>query len=443
MGGSAAALGVGVAAGHSLALGIGVLGVLVVSYIVILEPFVGVVILAALTPVTAALKRGLVVPHLRPSEALIVWLAPLVILSARRPVRPWGRLEWLGLAYAGGTLLLGGFDVWRRDAPFDSSNLDGMLGPLEYMALLRAVRVGVRTERQANVVVRALLLMSVPVCLFALLQGFGVSWAQHLSHVLTGVDDGHPSRATGPFTNWQVLAGYLLSVGLIAVSVAAFRAERIFTVAIAVALAVLIAAGLARTLTIGALAGFTVGSGALIVMGRRMRVDARRLLWFVGLGIVVLGVVLATRYQQEFVARPGQASNGIVPNTVMDRIHNWIQQYLPALSGRWVTGYGPQIPPDVTWKYTDSVYVTIILRGGLLLFALYAALMTGFVGVARSAKAAVPEAQAIATALLVLVLVLVPLQTIATYFTTSGLPEVTWILASLASILVARRTART
>jgi len=145
--------------------------------------------------------------------------------------------------------------------------------------------------------------------------------------------------------------------------------------------------------------------------------------------------VLAARFQQQFHAAVGQASTGIIPRTLVSRYDIWTQQYFPALSGRWVAGFGPDIPANVTWKYTDSVYVTMVLRGGLILLALYAALMIGFVAVARRAATTTAEARAAVAAVCVLVIALAPLQLIATYFTTSGLPEALWIMAGLASLL--------
>ena len=408
------------------------------TYLVYLRPFYGVIALAAVTPVTSATRSGLLVPHLRLSQALIAWLAPLVILCARRPVRGWGRLEWLGLAYASGTLLLGGFDLWRQGFPFNSANVDTLLGPFQYLLLLRAVRVGVRTDREAALVVKALLVASLPVCGLALLQGFGVTWSQSLAHNLTGVNEGHLNRAVGVFTNWQVLAGYLISVGLIAVAVAAYGARSILSTRSASALSVIIGLSLARTLTIGALVGWLIASGALLAMSGRVRLTAARVTAVFAAALAAVALVLAARYHQEFATRAGQASNGIVPNTVMDRVHNWTQQYLPALSGRWVTGYGPGIPANATWRFTDSVYVTIILRGGLVLLGIYAALMAGFTSVARAVTSHSASAAALAAALLTLVIVLIPLQLLATYFTTSGLPEVVWVLVGLVSLSAAR-----
>jgi hypothetical protein len=430
----AASIGLGITTGLHPVLALLVLILVAGTCLVVARPFYGVMGLAVLTPVSSAMKSGLLFPHLRPSQALIIWLAPLVILCARRPVRGWSLLEWLGLAYALGTLLLGSFDLWRQGFPFGSSNVDALLGPFQYLLLLRATRVGVKTERELALVARALLLTAVPVCALALMQGFGVAWAQSLAHSITGVDEGHLDRAVGVFTNWQVLAGYLISVGLIAVAVAAYGARSILTTRQATWLAVLVGLSLARTLTIGAFVGWLIASGALLITSGRVVVTAKRVAIVCGAAIAAVALVLAARYHQEFTPEPGRASNGIIPNTVMDRIHNWTRQYLPALAGRWVTGFGPGFPSNVTWQFTDSVYVTIVLRGGLVLLGIYSALMAGFASIARPVTRGSGPASALAAALLTLVIVLIPLQLLATYFTTSGLPEVIWILAGLVSI---------
>ncbi len=434
IGAVAASLAVGVVAGRHPLFALLALIFVTGTCLVIAHPFYGLIGLAILTPITSATKNGLLVPHLRLSQALIVWLAPLMILCARRPVRGWGRLEWLGLAYAMGTLVLGGFDLWRQSLPFSSPNVTTLLGPFQYLLLLRATRVTVRTERELALVVRALLLASLPVCGLALLQGFGITWAQNLGHSLTGINEGHLDRAVGAFTNWQVLAGYLLSVGLIAVAVAAYGARMIMTTRQAVWLSVIIGLALARTLTIGAFVGWLAASGALLTTSGHVRLTRRRVAIISGAAVATMALVLAARYRQEFTTRVRGVSNGIIPNTVMARIHNWTHQYLPALAGRWVTGYGPGIPSNVTWRFTDSVYVTVVLRGGLVLLGLYGALMAGFVSIARPVRRGSESATAVAAALFTLVIVLIPLQILATYFTTSGLPEVIWILAGLVSI---------
>jgi hypothetical protein len=431
---AAAAIALGAAASLSPAGALGGLIVLVVTYAVVRRPYVGVAILVALTPVVSAMKRGLIVPGLRPSEALVAWLAPVVILVARRPVPRWGPLEWLGIAYAAASFLLGSFDVWQRGDHFTSSNLGTMLGPVQYLLLLRAVRVGVRSARERDGVLSTLILAAVPISLLALAQGFGIHPAQRIGVSATGLDLGHLDRATALFANWQVLAGYLLAVGMLSSAVVAFRAERVLPARLAYPILIVIVAALARTLTIGALVGWIAGTVALVALAGRVRLSGGRLAAVLATALVLFSAVLAARSQQQFHAHTGGASTGIVPRTLIDRYNIWAHQYIPALSGRWVTGYGPGIPTDVAWKFTESVYVTMVLRGGLILLGIYGFLSAGFVAVARRATTASAEARALRATVITLVLVLVPLQLIATYFTTSGLPEVLWILAGLLSV---------
>jgi hypothetical protein len=110
-----------------------------------------------------------------------------------------------------------------------------------------------------------------------------------------------------------------------------------------------------------------------------------------------------------------------------------------------VTGYGPQIPPEVMWKYTESVYIGLLLRGGLPLLAIYGLLMWALALVALEvARRAVrpgpiragPDErraleQALARGTVVLVVVLAVTQLIAPLFLTTGLPHVWWIVAAL------------
>jgi hypothetical protein len=429
------ATGVGVASGISPLLGVALLATIIASYAVVRNPYVGVAILVALTPVTSGMRRGLIVPGLRPSETLVIWLVPLVVLGARTPVPRWGTLEWLGLAYAGGTLVVGGYDLWRRGGVFDASNVGGLLGPFQYLALLRAVRVGVTRNHQWHKLLALLLLTAVPISIFALLQGSGVAWAQHLSIRLTGVNLGHRDRATGFFTNWQVLAGYLVAVGLLGTAVVAFQARRVLSPRLASITLLIIIAGLARTLTIGAFAGWAAGSFVLVMWAGRIKVTGARFAGAAAIAVVLLSLVFAARYEQEFAAPTGQATAGLLPSTIVGRYDNWVNEYLPALSGRWVTGFGPGIPSSVSWKYTDSVYLTLVLHGGLILLALYVALMCGVVVSARTAYAVDSESGALIATVIVLVGVLAVIQTIATYFTTSGLPQVVWIMVALVTLL--------
>jgi hypothetical protein len=412
---------------------VGVLCVVWGSYAVVCAPKFGVFALALSAPVLSGMRPGLPAPGLRLSETLILWLGGLVIFAARRPVPRWGSLEWAGLAYWLATLLLGLIDLARRHVTPTGSELGVLLGPLQYVLLLRAVRVGCKSPGDVRWTVRALLLGAVPVSLLALLQGFGVTSAHRFAVTLTGIDEGHLDRAIGPFSNWQVLAGYLLIVALLTTASLIERDSNVLSVKIGAPLLVLVLAGLARTLTIGAFVGAVFGCGVLWIGSGRVQITRARALTIGLPALVGLALVVAARFKQQFTVQLGQASPGLLPQTIADRLHNWTQQYLPALRGRWPIGYGPGLPPQATWRYTDSVYITILLRGGLFLLGFYLLLQFSFYSRARKALR-VKVLRVPASALIVGVLLLLVLQFIATYFTTSGLPEVIWMLAGLSHV---------
>jgi hypothetical protein len=402
------------------------------SYLVVCAPAIGVAGLALLTPVLSGMRAGLPVPHLRLSEVLIVWVGGLVILAARRPVPRWGPLEWAGLAYGLATLGLGLLDLARRHSSLGDAQLNQMVGAFQYLVLLRAVRVGCPDPQDVRRTLRALLAGAVPVSLLALLQGFGVTAAHRFAVTLTGVDEGHLTRAIGPFSNWQVLAGYLFIIALLTTAALVEHESIIVSAKLGIPLLVLVLAALARTLTIGAFVGAILGCGVLLVGAGRIRMSRAQA---ISAGLVAVGglaAVVAARFQQQFTAQTGQAPTGLLPQTIADRVHNWTHQYLPALTGRWPIGYGPGLPPQATWRYTDSVYITVLLRGGLVLLGFYLLLMYAFYRQARTIdRSSVRHVPAVAVA--VAVALLLVLQLIATYFTTSGLPEVLWMLAGLSA----------
>src|SRR5829696_4244080 len=77
---SAAAIGLGT--GLEAKLGAAALAAIAVVLAVLLRPAVAVLTVVAVTPVICALKRGLIVPGLRPSEVLITAVAAPVLIFA-------------------------------------------------------------------------------------------------------------------------------------------------------------------------------------------------------------------------------------------------------------------------------------------------------------------------------------------------------------------------
>lgn len=397
-------------------------------------------LLVALVPILSGVERGLPVPGFRISELLTVLLggAVLAVHHRRALARP-SALDWLALAYAVATLVLGAIDLLRRDAPFDSDNLSGLLGPFQFLVLYRAVEVTAEGESMRRDVLRALLLASVPVALLAILQSFDLDPFVDFGVHLTGSDyrgdfaiQGFV-RATGTFPHWQVAAGYFLVVGVLGFALLMRPGHGVLNDRALMAVFALDTLALLRTVTSGASTALVVTCVVFALLSGRVR---NPLTWIpIGVLIVVVlgGSVFAQRYKEQYhPPSNGVQAHGIVPRTIYFRYKIWKDEYLPVLEDRWVTGYGPDIPPDAKWKYTESVYVTMLLRGGVLLLFIYAAFMVKLLLEGRQLVRAGPALEAgIGSATVAIVLVLAVTQVIATYFTTSGAPQVIWTLAAL------------
>jgi hypothetical protein len=397
-------------------------------------------VLVATVPILSGVKRGLPVPGFRLSELLTVVLggAVLVACGRRSLARP-GVLDWLALAYAVATLVLGAIDLLRRDAPFDSDNLSGLLGPFQFLVLYRAVQVTATTDTIRRDVLRALLVASVPVALLAILQSLDIDAFVNVGVHLTGSDyrgvfsDQGFVRATGTFPHWQVAAGYFLTIGVLGFALLMRPGHDVLRDRVLLLVVALDIVALLRTVTTGASTALAVTCVLLAVASGRLR---NPLAWPPVIVLVVLvigGSVLAPRYREQYQpVERGPQAHGIVPRTIVYRYDIWKDQYLPVLEDRWLAGFGPDIPPDARWKYTESVYVTMLLRGGILLLAIYLAFMVRLaIEGRRLMRDGPPLNVGIGSAAVAMVLVLAVTQIIATYFTTSGAPQVVWVLAAL------------
>ncbi|HEY6759197.1 MAG TPA: hypothetical protein VI318_06890 [Baekduia sp.] len=410
---------------------------------------VATLVLVATTPILSGVKRGLPVPGFRISELLTVLLGGFVLIAAgrRRSLARPRPLDWLALAYAVATLALGSIDLLRRDAPFDSDNLSGLLGPFQFLVLYRAVEVTATTETLRRDVLRALLLASVPVALLAILQSLQIDAFVNLGVHLTGSDyrgvfaDQGFVRATGTFPHWQVAAGYFLVIGILGFAALMRPDHGILGQRVLMAVVAIDAIALLRTVTTGASTALAVTCVLLALFSGRLRNPLIAVPTILLVGLVIAGSVFAPRYREQYHATTaGPQASGIVPRTIVYRYDIWNDQYLPVLEDRWLAGFGPDIPPDAKWKYTESVYVTMLLRGGVILLAIYLAFMARLaVEGRRLARAGPPLEAVIGSATVAIVIVLAVTQVIATYFTTSGTPQVVWTLAALVAAAGARR----
>jgi hypothetical protein len=437
--GAVAVILVGAGAGYQPKLGVGLVIAVALALLALLRPVTAALVLVAVVPAVAGLARGLPVPGLRPSEALIGGLAPIILLvRSSRTAPPWRALDWLALLYVLTTVVLGSVDLLTRHAPFSMSNLGTLLGPVQFLILYRAVASTLVTPERRALALRLVLLASVPISILTLLQQFNIGPTRAFITTITGTDiystvtqEGIP-RATGPFPHWHQLGGYLMIVLLIGVATLIEKRREVLPKWGLIAVLVPASLALLQTVTASPIIGFLVGSLLLAWWAGK---TGKVAVWLV-VAAAVLGLafapLLGSRASQQFQTSHQTGSSGAVPQTIGYRYQVWQTEYVPLLSGRLLTGYGPDVPQQLNFPYTESLYITLLMRGGIPLLLVYAALMCAFVAAgARAGRSDDPERRIAGRVLVVVVGVLIFIHLLESYFVDSGPPQLMWLLLGL------------
>jgi hypothetical protein len=432
-GGIAALIAACVAAGLLAGTGRGIIALAFLAAlagvaILVQRPLLGALVLVSAVPALSGLDRGMPIPGLRLSEVLIVGIALVTALTTRSD--PWRKFDWIVLAYVLGTLGLGLFDLSSRGAGLSSEALGKLIGPLEFFLLYRTVRALARKPADRRTIVKWMLLASVPVALLALMQFANVPGTRALATSYAGETDSLKAyhtfyRATALFAQGHLLDSYLMLIVL--VSVAYLFDSRPLPLAGRTMFAILALDGLAMgaTVTVTPILGVTAGILALAFWYRRLGRAALAVAVAAMCAILIFGPGVSARVSQE-TAR--SAANGGTPSTLSFRLHVWTEQYLPVIDRHLATGYGPDLPPGSVWEFTESAYVTLLLRGGLPLLLLFGWLMWT---TARHALTVEDDRRPLARTMFVVVLLLVVMHGVDNYFFDAGLPQVWWGLAGL------------
>jgi hypothetical protein len=281
----------------------------------------------------------------------------------------------------------------------------------------------------------------VPVSALAILQQYDLAGARHLVVTLTGTDIysttisdliGSPEttpRATGPFPHWHDLGGYLMTIVLLAFGLLLEGSGRVLRPRALLLVAIPAFVALIQTVSIAPMLGLIAGVLIIGLWSGR----SRHLLGWAALvavaGAVAFAPLLGSRVGQQF-DRP-QAQSSLVPQTLAYRYHVW-QQFVPVIGRNAVAGYGPDLPPNLFFPYSESLYVELMLRGGLPLLVIYVALMWALARRAlETARWADPDRRVIGRVVFTLVVVLAFIHLIASYFLDTGPPHLLWALAGM------------
>jgi hypothetical protein len=439
LGGTVAAFLAGALATYQLRYGLAFLAALVLVVVVLLRPFLGGLALVGLVPILSGLTPGVPVPYVRVSEGLIGLIGATLLVSARRDEAvPWGALDWLLLAYGALWAFYGALDGIALGEHLTLSDWGTVFGQLQFFLLYRGVRVALRSPRERRLALIVLIAASAPVALLAVLQELhfpGI--AGFITTITGGVSGpanavGSVARATGPFNNWAILAGYLfpLLLSLWALSLAGqlHRRRALWAVA-ALALT-----GLLLTAELSAITCLLIGA---VILASQYGHRRKALKWLGALFIVatlVAGPFLFSRLNQELSSTAGSSRPAGVPQTLNFRWGIWSGQYFPAIEQRPLTGYGVVLPSSIHWVYPESQYVSFLMEGGAPMLALFALLAWAMVERSRAAaRSSDPLEQALGRSLLVVVVAALVMNAIWPYLSNGGLPQVLWCLFAIAS----------
>lgn len=433
-----AAAVIGGAASISPVLGAGAAVAVAGGILVVLRPALGAYTLVAVVPVTSGFQTGMPIPQVRLSEALIAGIGVPVLVAARRRGRRWSSFDTMILLWAAAWTVLGTLDTVGSGTSLTFTAFGTLIGPFQFILLYRAVATCLVTPHQRQVAGAVLVTGSVPVSLLAVAQQVRVPGINAFIGRLTGGDVfssygySYLARATGPFDHWTPLAGYLLVVMLFGIALL-LRGDSLMPPLWLRLILILDAAGLLLSAELSAMAGLLVGT---LVLGHRYQRGRDVARWILA-GAVILGAsfgsYLVHRLATEFGAVVGSSRITWVPQTISYRWTVWTTQYLPAVGERLISGWGTVLPRTITWPFTESQYVSLLMEGGMPVLSLFLAMMAALFALARrSARLLpVPEDAAAASSLEILVLVVLVISSVFPYFTSGGLPEPLFVLVGL------------
>ena len=274
-----------IATGAALGPPAGVAAVAAVGFgiIVLRRPVVGGYVLAACVAPMSGLHRGLPVPGFRLTELLIVGVATIVLVTARTTPR-WSTFDWLAFGYVIANGMLVWVNVVRTEGSFSGDTFGTLIGPLQYFLLYRTLMTAITTREERARALSLVLLSSIPVAILTLFQQWNIAGARSLLDTLTGPEGASAyantltdvARATGPFPHWHNLAGYLMLVLLLIVSLLHERTQLVMRNRNLALIFIPAVVALAQTASIAPMLGLIVGS---ILVATYVGQTRRLLMW--------------------------------------------------------------------------------------------------------------------------------------------------------------------
>lgn len=403
-----------------------------------------VVFLLVLVPALSGVKRGLLFPGLKLSDLLVIVCLVLVLLGWGLRRRAFDLVGFFLLTYSCLHALFTLINFSQRVELETDLLPKEIVGAAQYFLMYFIAFACGQRSGTMKVFIRWQLLVAACVAIIAVLQLFNIGPVREFLTLITGNPEiAHPLswktyRASGTFVSWHALGMYLAISAVIGFAVlfggqvSGRQRRRVMF------LLFLIVVGLLSSLTATPIFLFILG---VIFFLRRSRINKYAPLLLVGSVAIVLATPLAGMLEMrlENQVEPVSSEYSWLPQTVAYRLTVWSRDYGPIISDNIWDGYGPLGEFDTSaFKYTESMYVSLLLTGGIfLLFAFLVMLLAASVRMNWIRKSRPIDGnslpQELASAMFLITVFLVPAMFLHPYLSDAGGAPLYFIFLGLVS----------
>ena len=426
-----AAVVAGALAGLSVPVGLGVAAALVIVAFSSSRTVTPAVVVGGLVPALSGISRDLGVGPFKVSEALLLLAAALVLVRRPAPGQRVRAADLALLGYAAFGALFAGIHTLSGTSSLASFFRVGLVPTmllLTYWTCSRAVR----GRDDLVLVLRWLLVVSVVPSLIAIAQGFDVPGVRALLIDITDggslATPGQPgvARVTSVFPDWHTFAAYLLIPTVLSVLLLLRRRRDVLPTWAVVGVLAVDAAALLLTVT-ATVAAWAIA--AVLLLGWRRGRLARATVALAAVaavgGVLFSGPIAARIAEQQVTTALVENAQypDVVPQTIVYRLTIWQRDYVPLLERALPNGLSNELPESVLFAHSENAYITLTLRGGLLLVCAAVLAMTVLGRDLARWGRRTDLVSGVADALLGVLLFLPVATMIWPYFTNAGFPQ--------------------
>ncbi|STZ58140.1 Lipid A core - O-antigen ligase and related enzymes [Mycolicibacterium tokaiense] len=325
----------------------------------------------ALIAATSGTARGAIVPGLKISDVLMVLLAAAVLV---RWGGRWRLIDGLGgavLVYAAVYVAMTLVNFARRTELSLGVLPHELLGAPQYALLyVLAYAIG-QKSRSLLTWLRPSMILACVMSVVAVLQVANIGPVRRILAAITGRDkilnplDYQVYRGTGFFPSQHALGMYLCIHVVIAVVCLARVSLDDRDRRLMLATVLLSGIGILSTAT---------ASPALICVAAvfAFLLSTRRAAWAIGGIIALSAAALASPIGDNIADRlaiqyGSSESFSILPKSFWFRVDVWLRDFVPIITRNLWSGYGPVPENSHLFPYMESMYITVLMQGGVLL----------------------------------------------------------------------------